>query len=162
ALARDAFWSGDDHFAGFDFTEVGSVNQVKSASFRGKNVAKTAILRLHASEGERTESMGIARDQNPILGEKHERKRALKLKERFAKCSGKSAFARSGDQVQNYFRVARSLEDGSFAFEVAAKFGGVSNVAVVRDRDFSLVASNRKRLRVHQNRIARGGVARVA
>ena len=43
-----------------------------------------------------------------------------------------------------------------------AQFGGIGDVAVVRDRDLALVAGHRERLRVEQHGIAGGGVARVA
>ena len=45
--------------------------------------------------------------------------------------------------------------------QIGAQFGGVGDVAVVRDRDLALVAGHRERLRVEQHGIAGGGVARV-
>ena len=94
--------------------------------------------------------------------QKHQRKRAFQLQQRFAQRAGQRALARTRHQVQNHFGIARGLEDGAVAFQLAAQFGGVGDVAVVRHRDVALVAGHRKRLRVEQHRIAGGGIARVA
>ena len=64
--------------------------------------------------------------------------------------------------MQNDFGIARSLEDGTFALQLAPQFAGIGDIAVVRDRDLSLVAVDGERLRVQQHRIAGGGIARVA
>ena len=67
-----------------------------------------------------------------------------------------------GDQMQDDFGVAGGLEDGAARFKIGAQFGGVGDVAVVRDGDPAFVAVHGKRLGVALDGIAGGGVAGVA
>ena len=67
-----------------------------------------------------------------------------------------------GDQVQDDFGIAGGLEDGAFAFQVAAELGRVGDVAVVGDGDAAFIAGDGEGLGVEQHGIAGGGVAGVA
>ena len=66
------------------------------------------------------------------------------------------------DQVQDDLAVAGGLKDGALPFETLADIGGVHQVAVVRQRDASLIALHPDRLGVQQRGVTRGGIARVA
>ena len=162
ALAGQALGSHDHHLAGFDVVQIDGVDQVERAGFRREHVAGAAAGHFHLAERERPETMRIARDQDAVLRQKHQRKSAFQLQQRFAQRGGQSLLARPGDQVQDHFGIAVGLKDGSFAFQFPAQFGGVGDVAVVRHRDAALVAVHREGLRVEHPAIAGGGVARVA
>src|ERR1700689_3828174 len=64
--------------------------------------------------------------------------------------------------MQNHFGIAGRLKDGSLTLQVASQFLGVSDVAVVRYGDLSLITRDEKRLRIQQDGIAGGGITRVA
>ncbi len=108
----------------------------------------TAVGQFELTHRQRTEPVRIARHDDVVLSEEHKRERAFELQQRFAQGGRQRAFARPCDQVQNHFGVARGLEDRAVAFEFAAQFGSVRDIAVVRDRDFALVAIDRERLSV--------------
>ena len=67
-----------------------------------------------------------------------------------------------GDQVQDDFGIAGGLEDGAFAFQILAKLGRVSDVAVMGDGDASFITGDGEGLGVEQHGIAGGGVTGVA
>ena len=162
AFARHPFGTDDHHLAGLDVAQIDGVDQIEGAGFRGEHVAGAAAGQLHLAEGQRTESMRVARDEDPVSGQKHQRKRAFQLQQRFAERSGKRPLARPRDQMQNHFGIAGGLENGAVAFQFAAQFSGIGDVAVVRDRDVSFIAGDRKRLGIEQHRIAGGRIAGVA
>ena len=85
ALARRCPCGLDDHhLARLHVAQVHRVDQVESAGFRREHVADAAAGQLHLPEGERTEAVRIARHQDPVLGQKHQRKRAFQLQHRLA------------------------------------------------------------------------------
>ena len=161
ALPRHPVLADDHHLARLDIAQVNRVDQIERASFRCKHVTHRAARQFHLPERQRPESMRIARDDDAVFGQKHQRKRAFQLQQRLAQRSRQSLFARPRHQMQNHFRIARSLKNGPFAFQFAPQLPGIRDVAVVRHRDLAFVASHRKRLRVQQHRVARRRIARV-
>ena len=105
--------------------------------------------------------MRIARHDDAVLGQEHQRERAFQLQQRVAQGAGERAFRGVRHQVEHDFGIAGRLEDGAAAAEVGAQFGGIGDVAM-RDGDLALVANHGKRLGVEQHGVASGGVARVA
>ena len=91
-----------------------------------------------------------------------QRERAFQLQQRIAQRAGERAFGGVRHQVEHDFGIAGRLEDGAAAAEVGAQFGGIGDVAVVRDGDLALVADHGERLGVEQHGVAGGGVAGVA
>ncbi len=60
------------------------------------------------------------------------------------------------------FGIAGGLENRAAMLEVAAQFGGIGEIAVVRQGQLAFIAIDDDGLRVDQRGIAGGGVARVA
>ena len=106
--------------------------------------------------------MRIARHDDAVLRQEDQRKSAFQLQQGIAQRAGQRALGRVRHQVQDDFGIAGGLEDGAAASQVAAQFGGVGDVAVVRHRHAALVAGHGEGLGVEQHGIAGGGIARVA
>ena len=66
------------------------------------------------------------------------------------------------NEVHENFTVAAGLEDGAFAFQFAAEFRGIGQIAVVGQRDLDAANPDDQRLGVLANRNPRGGVTHVA
>src|SRR5438105_11507340 len=60
------------------------------------------------------------------------------------------------------FGVAVRLENRAAMLELAAPVGGIGEIAVVTERDLSLIAIDHDGLRVEESFVARSGIARVA
>ena len=116
-FAGDAFRTNDDHFAGFDFALIDSIDEVEGTGFGGEDVADFVLGDLHLAHGEGPEAMGVAGNDDTIFGEKNERKCAFELQESFAEGGGEGPLAGFGDEMENYFGIARGLKDGAFGFE---------------------------------------------
>ena len=106
--------------------------------------------------------MRIARHDDAVFGQEHQREGALDLQQGVAQGSRQRTLGGVRHQVQDHFGVAVGLEDGAAPLQLRAHFDGVGDVAVVRHRHAALVAGDREGLRVQQRRIAGRGVARVA
>ncbi len=126
AFARDAFWADDHHFAGLDVMQIHRADQIEGAGFGSEHIALASARDLHFAHGQRTEPVRIARHDDSILRQKHQRKRAFKLQQRIAKRSRKCALRGLRHQVQHHLGVARSLEDRAAAAQFAR-----SSVALV-------------------------------
>ena len=66
------------------------------------------------------------------------------------------------NEVHENFTVAAGLEDGAFAFQFAAEFRGIGQIAVVGQRDLDAANPHDQRLGVLADRNPRGGVTHVA
>jgi hypothetical protein len=75
--------------------------------------------------------------------------------------SGKISRGAASDQMNDYFRIARALENGAAMFEPAPNFQRIRQVAVVAQRQLAFIAIDYHRLRVHQRRVAGGGITCV-
>jgi hypothetical protein len=69
---------------------------------------------------------------------------------------------RAREAVDEHLGIHRRGEDRSFRLEIAAQFGGVDDVAVVREGDVAAAELHEHRLCVLDRRRAGGAVARVA
>ena len=110
---------------------------------------------------QRTEAVRIPRDDNPVLRQKHQRKRAFQLQQRIPQRARQRLLPRVSNQVQNHFGVAGRLKNRPAVFEFFPKFRRVGDVAVVRHRDPALIAVHGKRLRVARHGVARRGITSV-
>src|SRR5260221_2944595 len=155
--------AGDaDHFAGFDFADIGGVEKIEGACFGGDDPGVGAIGRRKFAEDERAEAAGIADCVEFVLGEDKERVGTFDLIESVAERAGEIASLRASDEVNDDFGVTVGLKDGTAMLELAAPVGGVGEIAVVSDGDFAFVAIDHDGLGVEDGFIAGGGVAGVA
>jgi hypothetical protein len=148
ALARHALRADDDHLTRLDVAQVDRANQIEGARFRSEHVAHAPAGKLHLTEGERAKAVRVASDDDAVVREKHQRECAFQLQQRFAQRARESALARACDQMQDDLSIAGGLKDRPVALQIAAQFGGVGDIAVVRHRKLSLVAGHRKGLRI--------------
>ena len=96
------------------------------------------------------------------VGVRHsERVRAAHLRERVGDAILAGALRADGDQVDDDLGVARALEDRAARLESFAQRFGVGEVAVVGDGDRAARVVDGDRLRVLEQRAARGRVADV-
>src|SRR5882762_10343714 len=153
------YWCG---FAGFDFADVGGVEKIESAGFGGDDPGILAFRGRELAEDERTEATGIADGVEFVLREDEQRVGAFDLIEGVAERAGEIAGLRAGDEMDDDFGVAISLEDGAAMLELAAPVGCVGKIAVVADGDFALVAIDHDGLGVENGFVAGGGIAGVA
>ena len=158
-----AFGSDDDEFAGLDLALVDGADQVEGTGFGGEDDGVGAMRGLsgNASHDQRTEAARVARGEDAVGRQHHQRKRAFEAAQRVGHGVGQRLLARARDQVHDDFGVAGGLEDRSGLLQLRANFEGVDDVAVVRQGDLALVALHHDGLRVQQRRVAGGGVARV-
>ena len=96
----------DQHFAGFDVTDVGGANQVERA---GLGADDPGVIEL--AERERPEPVRIAHRDHAVLGDQRKRKRPGQLGDRFDQGVFHRPGLRPGIQVQHHFSVAIGLED---------------------------------------------------
>ena len=159
-----AFGADDDQFARLHLALVDRADQVEGAGLGGEDDGVGAMRRLarDASHHQRTEAARIARGEDAVGREHHQRKCAFHAAQRVGHGVGQRLLARARNQVDDDFGVAGGLEDGALLLQAGANFQRIGDVAVVRQRDLALVALHHDGLRVEQRRIAGGGVARVA
>ena len=86
-FASHAFASDRNHLARLDIAEIGRANQIEGARFRGEYITNTASRQFQAPEGERTETVRVARHQNVILRQKDQRERSFELQKSLAQCA---------------------------------------------------------------------------
>src|SRR5260370_18884595 len=141
----DAGGGDADHFGGFDFADVGGVEKIEGAGFRGDDPSILAFRRRKFAENERTEAAGIADGVQFVLREDEQRVSALDLIEGIAERAGEIAGLRAGDEMDDDLGVAVGLEDGAAMLELAAPVGGVGQIAIVADADFALFAIDHDR-----------------
>ena len=162
ALARHPFRADFHHFARFHVVQVDGADQVEGAGFGGEHVAFAAAGDFHFAHRERAEAVRIARHQDAILRQQHQRESAFHLQQRLAQRASQRALRRVRHQVQHQLGIARSLEHRAQPAQFLAQLRRVGDVAIVGNRQPPLVARNRKRLRVQQDGVAGRGIARVA
>src|SRR5262249_59985637 len=113
------------------------------------------------AENEWTEAARIADGVKLVLGQHDKGIGAFHLIESVTKCAGEIAGLRAREEVHDDFGIAIGLEDGAFVLELASPLGGIGQVAVVTESDFSFVAVDDDGLSVEQAFIAGSGIARV-
>ena len=145
------------HLAGLHFANVFRIDQIERARFRRRHPRA-----VEAAQNQRTETARIANRVHFIAREHQQRIRAFHLAQRVGDRAGKISRGAARDQMHDHFGVACRLENRAAMFELAAHFDRVRQVAVVAQRELALVAIDHHGLRVDQDVVARGGIARVA
>ncbi len=161
ALAGDSLGTHYDHFARLHIVQVHRSDQIERAGFGCEDVSGVAV-QFHLPHGQRAEAVRIARHDDAVLGQEHQRESALDLQQRIAQSASQRALGGVRHQVQDHLGIAIGLEDGAAPLQLRAQLNGVGDVAVVRHRHLAFIAGHREGLRIQQRRVARGGVARVA
>ena len=134
-LARHAFRPDAHHFARLDVVQIDRADQIERAGFRREHVAFAAARKIHFAHRQRAESVRIARHDDAVLRQEHQRKRAFQLQQRVAQ---RAVRVRSEECATRCRITSVSLDAWKIApwrSEFGAQFGGVGDVAVVRHRD---------------------------
>ena len=84
ALARHAFGPDDHHLAGLDIVQVDGADQVEGAGLGSEHVALAAAGQFHLAHRQRAEAVRIARHDDAVLRQEHQRERAFELQQRLA------------------------------------------------------------------------------
>ena len=133
------------------------IDEIEGASLRGDQPGVA-----EAAEAERAKTAGIANGVKLIAREHEQRIGAFDLIERVAESAFQIVRRAASHQMHDDFGIAGGLENGAAMLESAAQLGGVGEIAVVRQGQLAFIAIDDDRLRIHQRRVARGGVARVS
>ncbi len=152
-----AVGSDDEHLARLDVADPLGVDQIERAGLRTDDVRVA-----EPAERQRPEPMRIAHGNQVIFRQEHQRKRALRLRDRFDQRLLRRRRLRSRVKVQQHLGVAGRLEDRSLTHQAVAQLLGVDEVAVVADGDLAVRAVDQDRLRVLEAAFAGGRVADVA
>src|SRR5271154_4639655 len=138
------------HFPRLYVAHVFRINQIQRASFRSRHPRA-----IQPAQTQRPESPRIANRINLIARQQQQRIRALHLVQRIRDRARQVSRLAPRDQMHDHFGITGRLKNGSAMLQFLAQLDRVGQVAVVPQRDFSLVAVNHHRLRVHQDVVAR-------
>ena len=111
---------------------------------------------------QRPKAPRVSRHDQPVFSEQGQRVGPLQAQQGFSQGVLEALFPRPRHQVQDHFRIAAGLEDGTAGFELAPQIDGVRQIAVVRYGDLPLAALHKKRLRIETSALTRSGVSRMA
>src|SRR5579863_3387276 len=110
-LSRHAFGTDDDHLTRKHIAFIRCADQIESTRFRCEDGTDVAARQIEAAHRERPKAVRIARYDDAIFGQEHERERAFYLQQRLPQSTRKRTLTRFRHEVQNHFRVAGGLED---------------------------------------------------
>jgi len=114
------------------------------------------------TDGERPESLRIARGQDLVPRQEDDRVRAAHARERVRQGADDAVRARARHQVEEDLAVRARGEDRALFFQLATQLVRVDEVAVVRESQRALVGVVDDRLGVLEKRLSRRRVADVA
>src|SRR5579885_1287025 len=101
----------NNHFARLDIAEIGGVDQIKCAGFRSQNVG---VVQPPQAQG--TKSAWVADAVNAVFEKCHQRVGTLHTVQGVGQRFRNPRLPGSGEEVQNYFRIAGGLKNVAFAF----------------------------------------------
>jgi len=114
------------------------------------------------AEAERTKAARIANGEEFVAREHEQRISAFNLIERVAEGAFQIVRGAARYQVHDDFGIAGGLENRAAVLEAAAQFGGVSEIAVVRQRQLAFIAIDDDGLRVGERSISGRGITCVS
>ncbi len=117
---------------------------------------------VEPADDERADADGIARADQHVVGQAHERIGALDLAQRLDEALDDAALLRAGEKMQDDLGVGGRLTDGARGDQLLAHGQGVGEVAVVGDGEAAGVDVGKERLHVAQHGVASRRVAVVA
>ena len=158
-----AIGSDQYKFARLYIAIVHGAKEIEGTCFRGEyNRVRQPVLAWNMPHCKRTKAAGIAGGEDLVAGCNHKRECAFDTAQRVGYRIRQSLLVRLSNQVQHDLGIARSLENRSGQLEAFANVGSIHQVAVVCNRDLTLVAIHLDWLRVQQRRISRRRVTSVA
>ena len=146
---------------GFHLALVRGPDQVQGAGLRRHHVPEAAGG-FDAPQHQRAEAVRVARCDQMIFAQEHQRVGAAHLAQRVDDAVDRRGGARGRDQMQNDLGIDGGLEDRAARLQLDAKLFGIDQVAVVRDRERTVGVFGEQRLSVLQHGRAGGRVAVVA
>ena len=146
-----------DDFAGFDVTDIFRADDIERAGFRREDRAAVEF-----AENERADAARIARTDQLLVGQRHQRVGAFESPERLDIALDETAAPGLRDQMQDRLGVGGRLHQGAVAHQFAAQRQSVGEVAVVGDGEAACIEFGEQRLHVPQDGAPGGGVAGVA
>ena len=155
--ALDAFVGDDDDFAVLDVAHEARADDVERDRLRRQNV-----FAVEFAEHERADAKRIARADQFLVGQRHQRIGAFELADRLDEALDDALLAAARDQMQHDFRVRRRLVDRAVADEFAAQRQAVREIAVMRDGEAAGRDFREQRLDIAQDRLAGRGIADMA
>ena len=147
----------DDDFAVLDVAHESRADDVERAGLGSQDRAAVEF-----AQHQRPDAEGIARADQLLVGERHERVGALDLGQRLDEPVDDFRPPRSRREQQDDLGVGRRLADGARADELAPQRQTVGQVAVVGDRQSARLELGEQRLHVAQRRLPGRRIADVA
>ena len=132
-------------------------DDVERAGLRGQDRAAVELAEHQRADAER-----IARADQLLVGQRHQRIGAFDLAQRFDVALDEAAAPGLRDQMQDHLGVGGRLHHGAVLHQLAAQRQAVGEVAVVGDRKAAGIELGEQRLHVAQDGGAGGGVADMA
>ncbi len=143
----------DHHFAVLDVADEFRPDDVERAGLRAEDRAA-----LELAEHERADAERIARPDQLLVGQSHERVRALDFGQSLDETVDDLGPARARSEQKHDFRIAGRLADRAAANELPAERQSVGQIAVVGDREAARLEFGEQRLDVAQYGVASGRI----
>ena len=146
-----------DDLAGFDVADIFRADDVERAGLRRQDRAAVEFAEHQRADAER-----IARADQLLVGQRHQRIGALDRAQRLDEAVDEAAALGLRDQMQDHFGVGGGLHHGAVAHQFAAQRQPVGEIAVMADRKAAGIELGEQRLHVAQDGGAGGGIADMA
>ena len=142
---------------GFDVADVFRADDVERAGLRRQD--RTAV---EFAQHQRADAERIARADQLLVGQRHQRIGALDRAQRFDEAVDEAVALGLRDQMQDDLGVGGGLHHGAVAHQFAAQRQPVGEIAVMADRKAAGIEFGEQRLHVAQDGRAGGGIADMA
>ena len=136
--------------------------------FRAHNVQRTGLTRQHPAIGahppqnQRPHPQRVARADQRILGQRHQRIGPHHLPQRIGQPIHHGGKPAHRDQVNEHFAIGGGLEQAAPPHQRPAQNGRIGQIAVMRHRQPAKGEIGIQRLHIAQHHIARGGIPVMA
>ena len=145
------------HFAVLDVADEFRSDDVERAGLRAKNRAA-----IELAEHKRADAERIARADELLVGQRHQRVGALDLSQSLDEAIDDLGPARAGREQQHDFGIGRRLADGAAADKLPPERQSVGQIAVMSDCKAAGLEFSEQRLDIAQHRLAGRGIAHMA
>ena len=147
----------DHHLAVLDVADEFRADDVERAGLRAEDRAAVELAKHQRADAER-----IARADQLLVGQRHERIGAFDLGQRLDEAVDDPGPARAGREQQHDFRIGGRLADRAAADQLPPQRQPVGQIAVVGDRKAAGLEFGEQRLDVAQDRLAGRRIAHMA
>ena len=132
-------------------------DDVERAGFRAEDIGAVQF-----AEDQRADAEGIARADELLVGQRHQRIGAFERAQRIDVALDDARLLRAGHEMQDHFGVGGRLADAALGDQLAAQRQAVGEVAIVGDGEAAGGQFGEQRLHIAQDGFAGGRIAHMA